>query len=424
MAVDKNGKKLPAGITQRPDGRYMGRFQYNGQQYTIYHKTSVKQLQKAINDMKYELEHGLYANSKDIAVNEWFKMWMSEYKENTLKQSTFDMYCTYYNLYIKKSIGKILLQNLKPIHIQKIYNDMAKKGKKENTIKKVNIVINGMLNQAVRNEIIVKNPCISVEVPKSEKKERRVLSQREQDEFLSFVRNSEKWKRYNTLFTVALGTGLRIGELLALNWSDIDFKNSIIRVSKTVQYLKNNETGSMEAVMQTPKTKTSKREIPLLDSISAILRKYKIEQQQLKWKLGDKWKPLEKDGFRDLVFTTEFGKPIDRSNVPSVIRRILKDLNKDRKEGVFEVFTPHSLRHTFATRCFENGIPPKVVQGYLGHSTIQMTMDLYTHVMKDVQQDEIKKIDKLFKMVYIWESFGFPFFYTLSTQLLHNFGFL
>ena len=399
MAVDKNGKKLPAGITQRPDGRYMGRFQYNGQQYTIYHKTSVKQLQKAMNDMKYELEHGLYANSKDIAVNEWFKMWMSEYKENTLKQSTFDMYCTYYDLYIKKSIGKILLQNLKPIHIQKIYNDMAKRGKKENTIKKVNIVINGMLNQAVRNEIIVKNPCVSVEIPKSEKKERRVLSQREQDEFLSFVRNSEKWKRYNTLFTVALGTGLRIGELLALNWSDIDFKNGIIRVSKTVQYLKNNETGSMEAVMQTPKTKTSKREIPLLDSISAILRKYKIEQQQLKWKLGDKWKPLEKDGFRDLVFTTEFGKPIDRSNVPSVIRRILKDLNKDREEGVFEVFTPHSLRHTFATRCFENGIPPKVVQGYLGHSTIQMTMDLYTHVMKDVQQDEIKKIDKLFKMV-------------------------
>ena len=77
--------------------------------------------------------------------------------------------------------------------------------------------------------------------------------------------------------------------------------------------------------------------------------------------------------------------------MPSVIRRILKDLNKDREEGVFEVFTPHSLRHTFATRCFENGIPPKVVQGYLGHSTIQMTMDLYTHVMKDVQQDEIKK---------------------------------
>ena len=141
MAVDKNGKKLPAGITQRPDGRYMARFQYKGEQYTLYHKTSVKQLVKDMNNMKYELEHGLYASAKKVKVDDWYNAWMNEYKAHTVKKSTFDLYDTYYNIYIKNILGKKIIQDLKPIHIQKLYNDMAKRGLKENTIKKVNSII-------------------------------------------------------------------------------------------------------------------------------------------------------------------------------------------------------------------------------------------------------------------------------------------
>lgn len=399
MAVDKNGKKLPAGITQRPDGRYMARFQYKGEQYTLYHKTSVKQLVKDMNNMKYELEHGLYASAKKVKVDDWYNAWMNEYKAHTVKKSTFDLYDTYYNIYIKNILGKKIIQDLKPIHIQKLYNDMAKRGLKENTIIKVNTIICSMLQQAVKNEMIFKNPCVSVDIPKTEKTEKQILSAEQQDEFLQFIRSSNRWKKYHTLFTVALGTGMRIGELLALNWSDIDYNEKTIEINKTLQYLYNKEKKKYEYVMQTPKTKTSKRIIPLLDSLAFLLKKHRKEQQELRMSLGDKWQPLNKEGFGNLVFTTEFGRPFDRNSINRAISSIVTEMNKKREKGnEFPNFSPHCLRHTFATRCFENGIPPKVVQEYLGHTTIQMTMDLYTHVMKETKQDEIKKLDNVFKL--------------------------
>ena len=306
---------------------------------------------------------------------------------------------TYYDLYIKETLGKKNLQDLKSIHIQKMYNELARQGLKENTVKKVDTIMSGMLRQAVRNEILIKNPCDAVEIPKTEKREKQILTADQQRELLVFVSNSNKWRKYTTLFTVALGTGMRIGELLALNWSDIDFNNKTININKTLQYLKNSKTKKYECVMQTPKTKTSKRVIPLLDSLAFLLRKHRKEQQLLKVRLGDKWQPIEKDDFKNLVFTTEFGRPFDRCAINRAINSIVKDMNKERNESnLFPNFTPHSLRHSFATRCFEQGIPPKVVQGYLGHSTIQMTMDLYTHVMEDVKQDEIKKLENVFKM--------------------------
>ena len=399
MAVDKNGKKLPAGITQRPDGRYMARFQYKGEQYTLYHKTSVKQLVKDMNNMKYELEHGLYASAKKVKVDDWYNAWMNEYKAHTVKKSTFDLYDTYYNIYIKNILGKKIIQDLKPIHIQKLYNDMAKRGLKENTIKKVNTIICSMLQQAVKNEMIFKNPCVSVDIPKTEKTEKQILSAEQQDEFLQFIRSSNRWKKYHTLFTVVLGTGMRIGELLPLNWSDIDYNEKTIEINKTLQYLYNKEKKKYEYVMQTPKTKTSKRIIPLLDSLAFLLKKHRKEQQELRMSLGDKWQPLNKEGFGNLVFTTEFGRPFDRNSINRAISSIVTEMNKKREKGnEFPNFSPHCLRHTFATRCFENGIPPKVVQEYLGHTTIQMTMDLYTHVMKETKQDEIKKLDNVFKL--------------------------
>lgn len=399
MAVDKKGKHLPQGITQRADGRYMARFQYKGEQYTLYHKTSVKQLVKDMNNMKYELEHGLYASAKKVKIDEWYNTWMNEYKAHTVKRSTFDLYDKYYNVYIKDVLGKKIIQDLKPIHIQKLYNDMAKRGLKENTIKKVNTIMRSMLQQAVKNEMLFKNPCVSVDIPKTEKAEKQILNAEQQEEFLQFVRSSNRWKKYNTLFTVALGTGMRIGELLALNWSDINYNEKTIEINKTLQYLYNKEEKKYEYVMQTPKTKTSKRTIPLLDSLAFLLKKHRKEQQSLKMKLGDKWQPLDKEGFRNLVFTTEFGRPFDRNSINRAISSIVTEINKKRDKGEeFPDFSPHCLRHTFATRCFENGIPPKVVQEYLGHTTIQMTMDLYTHVMKETKQDEIKKLDNVFKL--------------------------
>lgn len=203
-------------------------------------------------------------------------------------------------------------------------------------------------------------------------------------------------EKYDTLFTLALATGLRIGELLALSWGDIDFTKKTITVNKTLQYMKNKETNKFEYIVQTPKTRTSKRTIPLLESLVFILKRQKREQEKQIKRMGDKWEPIVAAGLDNLVFTTEFGKPFDRNSINRVLTSIVNGMNKERTEP-FEHFTPHTLRHTFATRCFENGIPPKVVQEYMGHSTLQMTMDLYTHVMEETKTEEIKKLEKVFK---------------------------
>ena len=159
----------------------------------------------------------------------------------------------------------------------------------------------------------------------------------------------------------------------------------------------------MRDVFHSPKTKTSSRTIRLLDSTLELLKLHKQKQEGEKTALGDGWQPIE-DG-EDLVFTTKNGKPVRGLNVAETLNHYVEQINRKeetaakaegREPVAFERITPHTLRHTFATRAFESGIPPKVVQQILGHSSLEMTMDLYTHVTEDVQAREIQKLSLFF----------------------------
>lgn len=233
-------KKLPKGVVKRSDGRYMGRFTYCGERYTLYN-TDVKKLLKEMNDMRYEMEHGISGDASEISVNSWFEMWIKDYKQSVVKESTIVHFRTYYNAYIKKKLGKIDIHDIRLISIQKLYNSMAKNGYKENTIKKVNNILHNMFQYAVRNSLIIKNPCEGVMIPKTETRERRVLTDDEQKEFLEFVQYDEHYHIYGALFSTGFGTGTRIGELLALTWDDVEYEKGIIRIEKTLVYLPNSD---------------------------------------------------------------------------------------------------------------------------------------------------------------------------------------
>lgn len=403
MARDTNGKELPKGITQRKDGRYMGRFTYEGEAYCLYDR-NLKKLEKAISNLKYEVEHGLCGSAKRVTLNQWFEEWLSVYKETTVKASTRLHFDTYYRIYIKKYLGNKEIRNIKAIHVQKLFNKMVKDGYKQNTIKKVRNILNNMFVIAVQNDLIIKNPCSGVIIPKTDVKERRVLTEREQRNFLQFLHDNEKWQRYEQLFIIAFGTGLRIGELLALNWTDVDFKENYIDVNKTLYYCK--EDSQYRFIVQTPKTKTSFRQVPMMKHVATAFKMQKKYQLQHMMLLGDKWEPLTDIGLNNLVFTTEWGKPVDRNSINRVIGSIVKAYNNQeikiaeregREPERIEYFSAHTTRHTFATRCFEKNIPPKVVQGYLGHATLAMTMDLYTHVTKETEIEQIQKLASTFE---------------------------
>lgn len=403
MAKNNNDKQLPKGIIQRPDGRYMGRFTYAGERYTLYDDDNPKRLKKAMEDKRYELEHGLYGTGNRLSLDKWFDEYISTYKEPVLKESTIAHYRLYYRLYIKDILGKKYLKDIKPLHIQKLYNGMKERGMKTNTIKHVANILHSTLQQAMISNLIIKNPCISTVIPKTEKLKKRVLSLNEQKEFLEFVRNSSKWKRYYPLFVVGFGTGMRIGEILALNWTDIDLEKKSISVSKTLQYIQSETDGKCKFILQSPKTTKSNRNIPMLKSVENALKEHKRQQHRDIIMLGSVWQKNDNKEFCNLVFTTETGNPLDRCSINRVITSIVRDINQMKqfqrqagvKSAVFEDFSPHCMRHTFATRCFEAGIPPKTVQAFLGHSTISTTLDIYTHVMDFGLLEEMEKLENV-----------------------------
>ncbi len=376
-------KKLPKGITLRADGLYMGRFSYYGERHTLYDK-DLKVLMKKMDDLRYELEHGLYAKESVITVNDWFHTWIKEYKKPTVKQGTVGVYEDTFDSYIKEPFGKKKLKDLRPEQIQNLYNTLYSQGFSRNTIELVSVVLSGMYKQAYKNQKIRMNPVPLATLPKmSERQERRVLSKEEQE---IFIQASKNHKYYYT-FELALSTGMRSGEIRGLEWKDIDFQNKIIHVQGT---LVQNKYGFYK---DSPKTQSSYRDIPMLDNVYTLLKERKKEQAEHKMLFASEWKPHE--GLENLVVTTNTGRPLGKAYLNNAIDTITRKIQKTRPD--FKEFSIHSMRHTFATRCIENSMEPQVLKAILGHSKLSMTMDLYAHVLPDTKSMEIQKIAGLFQ---------------------------
>lgn len=247
---------------------------------------------------------------------------------------------------------------------------------------------------AVGNQLITVNPCLIVEVPWTYKKakEEIALTQEEQDALLNEVEDS--W--YREMFYFMCLTGVRVGELGGLKWCDIDMDKQVIFIRRSLSCSYCN--GVKKEILVTPKTVNSTRQIPFIGEMEEILKSQKEKQLLLKKELGSRWRGKEE--FEDLVFTTGMGSPCSRYIVEKEIKKIILRIREkeavaavqeNREPKVIRDFHPHTLRHTFATRCFENKMEPKVVQALLGHSSISITLNIYTHVLDNKMEEEIKK---------------------------------
>ena len=184
---------------------------------------------------------------------------MQQYKKNKVKMGTYRSYDEYYKVAVKNRLANKRLESIRGEHIQKIYNDLAEAGNKSASIKVVSAMLNGCFRQAVKNQMIVYNPVKAAELPKCEERNVRVaLTRAQQEIFLKYVDKSKN----RIFFRVMLFTGMRNGELRGLKYSDIDRKNNVIHVRRTIKYIKG--VGSVE---DTPKTRTSTRDIPLRPDI-------------------------------------------------------------------------------------------------------------------------------------------------------------
>lgn len=329
-----------------------------------------------------------------ITLDAWFEIWLTEYKQLTIKKGTIENYKRNYRSYVKPYLGCMPVQEIRGEHIQKLFNHLIAKGYAVSTLYVSKGMLSGMFKQLMKNDILEKNPVQFVEFPRQpRKKERRVMSEEEQMIFLDYAKGSD----YEEVYRLALATGLRIGEICALRWSDIDFNNQLLTVNGTLKCFK--DTGFF---IDTPKSQTSCRIVPLLPSICKMLKRRKRSQVGTitgRYTVRSQW--------QDLVFLhpgAEY-EPMRKRTIAYDMDAIVERINHDRKEklknkrrrpDVFEHISPHALRHTFATRALESGIPPKVVQEILGHSSITITLDLYTHVLDKTKSEEILKLQRIF----------------------------
>ena len=377
---------LPKGITLRKDGRYQASYYFNGTRKYLY-DMNLDALEVKLRNVRYEIDHGIFTKPERIRLDDWFETWMKEYKAFELKKGTIENYKRNYRLYISPHIGNCYVKEIRAEHLQKLYNDLMREGYSYGVINLCAGILSGMFTQLMRNDIIMKNPVKLANLPKKEKRpQRRVLTSEEQDLFLKHASMSS----FFSFYRLALATGLRIGELTSLTWKDIDFDNETLTVTGTLKYFK--DTGFYK---DTPKSESGNRTVPLLPSICKMLKQVKREQNKQRLSAGNRWRPIK--GLEHLVFTTKHGEPFKKRTIAYDIDQITNEINQTEKDiPYFEKFSPHTLRHTFATRALENGIPPKVVQDILGHSSITMTLDLYTHVLPKTKSTEIMKIANLF----------------------------
>lgn len=377
MAKGLDGKKLPAGITQRANGLYMGRVTYHGNNHTLYNR-NLTELKKKMVDLRYSLEHGTFVKESKITLDDWFNEWITTYKQNTVKQGTVESYKKHYSAYLKKPLGKLKLADIRAEHLQKVLNNMSKDGYADDTITLTYCVLSGVFKQAYKNELIAKNPFSLITRPKGKAKKERVVFTKEQQEI--YMQYAEKSYLCN-LFQLAICTGMRNGELGGVLWSDVDFKNRVIHIQHT---LVPSEGGGWRN--DTPKTRTSKRDIPMIGKAYDIL---KCQEKEYKEYKGN----VTKINNDDFVFSV-MGEPVSRKRITHEIAVMLDNMAAD---GVkFPYFTLHTTRHTFATRCIENGMDPQVLKTILGHATLSMTMDLYSHVLPDTKAEQMEKVASAF----------------------------
>lgn len=334
--------------------------------------------------------------SKDtLTLNEWFDIWLKEYKIDHIKPSSVQTYQAMYMKRIKNTLGFFPLEQIRPFHLQQIYNSMVKQDFSSGYLHCIQAMLHNIFQIALYNDLITKNPCTGVTLPPHYAENPKVLTLEQQQELLRFLKQ-KKWNKYQPTIITLLGTGMRVGELLALTWSDIDFTHHSISINKSLTYIRDLKDNHYHFQATTPKTRNSYRTLPISSIVEKNLK------QQKKWleqrKKNGSWHPLE--DFENLVFPNKYGHPQQRGAVQKILNRIVKEMNNATynelsKKQPMPLIHPHTLRHSFATRCFEAGIPAKTIQMLLGHNSIQLTMDIYTHVSEDKKKIDMEKLNHI-----------------------------
>ncbi len=359
------------GLYERSPGVFLIRWRDNaGKRDSDTIKGNRRKAEAELTKRRISMESGSFNGKKKLTVGAYLQSWLETYATTNCTAKTVQGYKQSINCYTGPIAG-ITLQKLDATHIQPIYAGMIKRGLSNRTVDALHKALNIALNTAVKQGTLKRNILDSVIAPKVVKKEIEVWDAETRARAMTVLRESQ----YGDFYQLGLMTGMRRGELAGLKWANVNLANQQLQVVNTLQRI----TG--QGLMNgQPKTERSRRSIALSPDTVALLHEIRGRQITQQLEVSDAWTD---SGY---VFTDASGMPVDPNLATRAFKKVVATAGLPK-------LTIHGLRHTHATILLEQGVNPKVVSERLGHASVATTMDIYSHVLPDMQEKAALAID-------------------------------
>jgi integrase len=370
----KNGNGEGGISRHKGSGLYMARYTVHTptgpKRKTLYGKTR-REVDEKLTKAKADRDTGFIFDADNLKLGEYLARWLADSVRDTVRPTTFERYEQMVRLHIRPVLGKVKLKNLTSAHVRGLYREKLDAGLSPRTVQYVHVTLHKALKQAIADGLIPRNATEAVKPPQVSREEMRPLTA----EQVKVLFEAAKGDRLAALYVLAVTTGLRQGELLGLKWDDIDLEVGTLQVRRTLT------TAKGGPVLSEPKTKGSRRTVRLSVTASEALRSHLDRQLGEIDQAGDLWRE------NGLIFASKSGSPLSRQHVTA---HRFKPLFK--RAGLPEMRF-HDLRHTCATLLLSKNVNPKVVSEMLGHATIAITLDTYSHVLPNMQESAAKAME-------------------------------
>jgi len=320
--------------------------------------------EKALRQAMADADRGLVFDADNLLVGEYLDRWLSDSVSNTVKATTYERYEQIARLHVEPDLGALKLKALTPAHLRSLYREKLGTGLSARTVQYIHVTLHKALKQAVMDGLLPRNVAEAVKPPQVRRKEIHPLTPDQVKVLLAAAVGD----RLEALYVLAIHTGLRQGELLGLKWDDVNLDNGTLQVRRSLSVTKDG------LVLSSPKTKGSSRSVQLTSKGVDALQEHLKRQLEEIDAVGSLWRE------NGLIFASETGEFLNRSHL---IRYRFKPLLG--RAGLPETTRFHDLRHTCATLLLTRNVNPKIVSEMLGHATISITLDTYSHVLPNMR---------------------------------------
>ena len=404
VRYDKNHVRLNKGEYQRADGRYCYRWTDLCKNRRAIYARTLDELRRLEKQIQRDRDDGIREDMSYATVNQIFELWKET--KRGLRDRTKTSYIYFYDLFVRPNFGQKRIQSVKRSDVRAFYNNLIEtRGIKVATLDNIHTVLHQVFQLAVDDDIIRKNPSSMMlkEIKRAfgnDSVPRKALTLDEEDLFFSEVMKRPRFRKWYPILYIMANTGMRIGEISALRWCDVDLIKDKISINHTLVYYNHRDENGCSYTIHKPKTEAGNRTIPITPSVKEafLMQKEYLELAGLK-------SVDHIDGYDDFIFVNRFGHVMNQSTVNTAIQRMTRDINLDildqAPEGseplVVPYFSCHILRHTYATKLCEFGVGVRTIQELLGQVDLNTTMRIYIDVTEDLKKREVEKYEEAMK---------------------------